>query len=661
MIKNIFLRIGLCIVSKSKRCSMLIVVFVVVMPLCAQLRLPKLVSDGMILQRDAELTIWGWADHNENITIDFKGKTYPAVADSSGEWKLMLPEQKAGGPYEMRIRSEKEEITLHDILIGDVWFASGQSNMELPMRRVSPIYENEIKTSECSFIRQFCVPQRYNFKYPEKDLEKGSWVAANPETVLDFSAVAYFFARELYEKYEIPVGIINASLGGSPIQAWMSEEALKEFPSYYNEAQQFKNDDLIRDIEKKDSMRIAEWYAALRKNDEGYRSEQSPWYLPNIDTSDWLTMTIPGYWSDTYPDMQNGSVWFRKRVEIPAHLAGKPAKLILGRIIDADSVYLNGVFVGATGYQYPPRRYDIPPNLLQKGENEIVVRVISNAGKGGFVPDKLYALIIDNDTIDLTGEWKMKQGAEMPPLAEQTFVRWKPVGLYNAMVAPVIPYRIKGFLWYQGESNTDKPYEYRFLLEKLIGSWRSEWQQGDLPFLFVQLPNYGLPVSEPTESNWAILRESQLVTFKKVPVTGMAVTIDLGEWNDIHPLRKKEVGERLALWAQKMAYGEKNIVCSGPIYDSMEVEGDAIWLKFKEIGSGLVTKRNLPLKEFAIAGSDKKFVWAEAEIVGDRVKVRSEKIAEPAAVRYAWADNPEDANLYNKEELPASSFRTDNW
>ena len=661
MIKNIFLRIGSRIVPKSKRCSMLIVVFAAVMSLCAQLRLPKLVSDGMILQRDAELTIWGWADHNENITIDFKGESYHTVADSSGEWKLILPEQKTGGPYTMQIKGEKDEITLHDILIGDVWFASGQSNMELPMRRVSPIYEKEIETSECSFIRQFAVPQRYNFKHPEKELEKGSWISANPQTVLDFSAVAYFFARELYEKYKIPVGIINASLGGSPIQAWMSEEALKEFPSYYNEAQQFKNDDLIRDIEKKDSMRTAEWYITLWKNDEGYRSGKSPWYLPNIDTSDWLTMTIPGYWSDTYPDMQNGSVWFRRKVEIPAHLAGKPAKLILGRIIDADSVYINGVFVGTTGYQYPPRRYHIPPNLLQKGENEIVVRVISNAGKGGFVPDKLYALIIDKDTMDLTGEWKIKQGAKMPPLPGQTFVRWKPTGLYNAMVAPVTNYRIKGFLWYQGESNADKPYEYRFLLPKLIENWRNDRRQGNLPFLFVQLPNYGLPVSEPSESNWAVLRESQLVTFKKVPATGMAVTIDLGEWNDIHPLRKKEVGERLALWAQKMTYGEKNIVYSGPIYESMEVKGDAVWLKFKEIGSWLVAKNNLPLKEFAIAGADRKFVWADAEIVGDKVKVRSDKVAKPVSVRYAWADNPENANLYNNEGLPASPFRTDNW
>lgn len=630
------------------------------LPLFAQLRLPRLVSDGMVLQRDTKLNIWGWAKSNETIVIDFKGKTYHTVANAAGEWKIVLPEQKAGGPFEMQVKGEKEEITLHDILIGEVWFASGQSNMELPMRRVAPIYENEIKTSECDFIRQFLVPQRYNFKQPEKDLPNGNWVSANPQTVLDFSAVAYFFARELNEKYKIPVGIINASLGGSPIQAWMSEETLKEFPSYYQEAQRFKNDELIREIEKKDNERIAEWYRNLRLNDEGFQKD-SPWFLPNIDTSDWLTISIPGYWSDTYPDIQNGSVWFRKKVEIPAHLVGKPAKLILGRIIDADSVYLNGVFVGTTGYQYPPRRYDIPPNLLQKGENEIVVRVISNAGKGGFVPDKLYALIIDNDTIDLTGKWKMKQGAKMPPLAGQTFVRWKPVGLYNAMVAPVKNYRIKGFLWYQGESNADKPYEYRFLLPKLIENWRNDWQQGDLPFLFVQLPNYGLPVSEPSESNWALLRESQLVSFKKVPATGMVVTIHLGEWNDIHPLRKKEVGERLALWAQKMAYGEKNIVCSGPIYESMEVKGDAVWLKFKETGSGLVSKGNLPLKEFAIAGADRKFVWADAEIVGDKVKVRSDKVAKPLAVRYAWADNPENANLYNNEGLPASPFRTDNW
>ncbi|HRS31256.1 MAG TPA: sialate O-acetylesterase, partial [Bacilli bacterium] len=375
---------------------------------------PKLVSDGMILQRDTKLNIWGWAKSNEAIAIDFKGKTYRTVANADGEWKIILPEQKAGGPFEMQVKGEKEEITLHDILIGDVWFASGQSNMELPMRRVAPIYENEIKTSECAFIRQFFVPQRYNFKQPEKDLPGGKWVAANPQTVLDFSAVAYFFARNLYEKYKVPVGIINASLGGSPIQSWMSEDALKEFPSYYQEAQRFKNDDLIREIEQKDNERIANWYQDLRQNDEGFQKD-APWFLPNIDSSDWLTISIPGYWSNKYPEIQNGSVWFRKKMEIPSHLAGKPAKLILGRIVDADSVYLNGKLVGTTSYQYPPRRYEVPANLLKEGENEIVVRVISNIGKGGFVPDKLYALIIDKDTIDLSGEWKMKLGAKMQP------------------------------------------------------------------------------------------------------------------------------------------------------------------------------------------------------------------------------------------------------
>ena len=644
----------------AKKFWLSISILLFTLPNFAQLRLPKLVSDGMILQRDVKLNIWGWAKSNEAITIDFKGKTYHTVANAAGEWKIILPEQKAGGPFEMQVKSGKEKITLHDILIGDVWFASGQSNMELPMRRVAPIYENEIKTSECTFIRQFFVPQRYNFKQPENDLPNGKWISADPETVLDFSAVAYFFARNIYEKYKIPVGIINASLGGSPIQSWMSEEALKEFPSYYQEAQRFKNDDLIREIEQKDNERINGWYSDLRKHDEGFQKDL-PWFVPNIDTSDWLTMNIPGYWSNKYPEIQNGSVWFRKKVEIPSRLAGKPAKLILGRIVDADSVYLNGKFVGTTSYQYPPRRYEVPANLLREGENEIVVRVISNMGKGGFVPDKLYALIIDNDTIDLSGEWKMKQGAKMQPLAGQTFVRWEPVGLHNAMVAPVTPYRIKGFLWYQGEANADKPYEYRLLLPKLIENWRVEWNQGELPFLFVQLPNYGLPVSEPSESNWAVLRESQLMTLKKVPKTGIAVAIDLGEWNDIHPLRKKDVGNRLALLAQKIAYGEKNLVSSGPLYTSMEVKGNVIWIDFTEIGSGLIAKGNLPLKEFAIAGANKKFVWANAEIVGNSVKVWSDKIEKPVAVRYAWADNPENVNLYNKEGLPASPFRTDNW
>lgn len=644
----------------NNRSKLLIVMSLYAIQLFAQVKVPKLISDGMILQRNVDLNIWGWAGKGEKVTLTFKEKNYNEVANEQGEWKIKLPKQQAGGPYTMLIKGNANEITINDILIGDVWLASGQSNMELPMRRVSPYYENEIKNAECKYIRQFYVPQKYNFNKEEKDLESGSWKSANPQSVLDFSAVCYFFARKTYDKYHVPVGIINASLGGSPAQAWLSESALKEFPDYYSELQRFKNNELIQKIEHDDNSRIADWYSTLNKKDEGYTSADAPWSKSDIDVSGWNTVKIPGYWANLHPDIKNGVVWFRKKIVVPATLTGKPSLLILGRIVDADSVFINGVFVGTTSYQYPPRRYTIPANLLKTGENTIVVRVVSNSGDGGFVLDKKYKIVADKDSVDLTGDWNFKQGASMSPLGSQTFVRWKPAGLYNSMIAPLTNYSIKGFLWYQGESNTDKPVEYGALLATLIQNWRDSWKQKDLPFLYVQLPNYMKSSSVPTESNWALFRESQLKTLS-VPNTGMAVAIDLGEWNDIHPVNKKPVGDRLALLAQKMAYGDKDIVCSGPLYQSMKIEKDSITLSFKNTGSGLITKGSLHLNCIAIAGPDKKFVWASAKIINNTLVVWSDKIPNPVAVRYAWADNPENANLYNYEGLPASPFRTDTW
>jgi sialate O-acetylesterase len=338
-------------------------------------------------------------------------------------------------------------------------------------------------------------------------------------------------------------------------------------------------------------------------------------------------------------------------------MAGQQAKLILGRIVDADSVFVNGVFVGTTGYQYPPRRYDIPSNVLKEGGNTVVVRVISTIGKGGFVLDKPYELVSGGQTIDLKGDWQYRLGATMDPLASQTFVRWKPVGLYNAMISPLLNYSIKGAIWYQGESNAERPLEYRELFSALICDWRKKWSQGDFPFLFVQLPNFMERIEQPSESNWALLREAQLKTLS-LPQTGMAVTIDIGEWNDVHPLNKKDVGKRLALAAQRVAYGDDTIVYSGPIYHSMKIEGNKIVVTFTNTGSGLVAGSG-ELKYFAIAGIDRRFVWAKAKIENNRVVVWSEEVPNPVAVRYAWADNPEGANLYNAEGLPASPFRTD--
>ncbi|MCG6915487.1 sialate O-acetylesterase [bacterium BMS3Abin03] len=636
----------------------LAIIFIIVFSLASfgKVKLPKLISDGMILQRNTDVNIWGWADANENISVSFVGSTYNTIADNKGNWKVVLADLKPGGPYQIQINS----ITINNILVGDVWVCSGQSNMELPMRRVSWNYPSEIEHSENKYIRQFLVPDKYNFDEPQNDLSSGTWKSASPENTPDFSATAYFFAKFLYEKYKVPIGLINSALGGSPVESWISGNALKKFPKYYNEAKLFRDSILIKKIEASDRARSNAWYTLLHKVDRGFKDPENIWYKTNLNTSDWSTMEVPGYWSEeTDLGQLNGVIWFWKKVEIPSSMAGKSAKLILGRIVDADSAFINGQFVGTVSYQYPPRRYDIPTGLLKAGENTIVVRVISNIGKGGFVPDKQYAVVTKDTSINLTGEWKFHLGAEMPPLESQTFIRWKPTGLYNAMIAPLLNYKIKGVIWYQGESNAERPKEYLSLFSTMIKDWRTNWNEGNFPFLFVQLPNFMETKSEPSESNWALLREAQLKTLS-LPNAGMVVAIDIGEWNDIHPLDKKDVGYRFALAAEKLAYGD-NIVYSGPIYKSMKIDGNKIILSFTHTGSGLIAKGDNKLKYFAIAGNNKKFVWANAKIENNKVVVWNDKVKNPVAVRYAWADNPDGANLYNKEGLPASPFRTDDF
>lgn len=627
-------------------------------PVFGEVRLPKLVSDGMVLQRQARVDVWGWADPGEKVTVKFDGKTYGASTAADGKWLVKLADLEAGGPYAMEIVASNR-ITLNDIVVGDVWLCSGQSNMELMMERVKPIYEAEIAHATNPNIRQFVVPDRFDFKKAREDLSEGKWEAANPETVLHFTAVGYFFARELYDKYKVPIGLINASLGGSPVEAWMSEDALKAFPHHLETAMKFRDDSLIEQTRKKDQERSQAWYSLLRTRDKGYQGDKA-WFDPAYDASGWSTMELPAFWDENGPGAVNGVVWFRKEIDVPNSMTGKPAKLLLGRIVDADSAFINGQFVGTVSYQYPPRRYDVKPTVLKPGKNVITVRVISNSGRGGFIRDKPYQLSAGGTTMDLTGLWQYKRGATMDPLKSQTFIRWKPLGLYNAMIAPLLNYTIKGVIWYQGESNAGDASEYRETFPAMIEDWRAKWNQGDFPFLYVQLANFMEAHEQPSESQWAELREAQLKTLS-VDNTAMAVIIDIGEWNDIHPLNKKDVGRRLALAAQKVAYGDKNVVYSGPIYRSMTVDKGKVILSFTNTGSGLIAKGGDGLNQFAICGPDRKFVWADAKIEGDNVVVWSDDISEPVAVRYAWADNPEGANLYNKEELPASPFRTDDF
>ncbi|KQO29061.1 9-O-acetylesterase [Flavobacterium sp. Leaf82] len=619
----------------------------------AQIKLPRLISDGMILQRDTKVKIWGWASAKEKIELNFNHKTYKTVTTEDGKWMIVLPSQKAGGPYEMTLKGNNT-IVLKNILFGDVWVCSGQSNMELPMDRLKDKYKDVIAKAENSNIRQFLVPDQYYFANEKEDFISGEWVSANPVSVLQFSGVAYFFALEIYEKYKIPIGLINSALGGSPAESWISEESVKKFPDHYQEYLKYKDGTLEKQIEENDQKVSNDWYKLANNTDEGLKNK---WKSADLNDLDWKTMNIPGYWADKELGNMNGVVWFRKEFVVPK-VKQNTAKLILGRIVDADSVYVNGHFVGTTSYQYPPRIYSFDANILKESKNEIAVRVINNSGKGGFVIDKPYQLVSGNDTLDLKGLWKYKLGAKMLPLPSPTFVRWKPVGLYNAMIAPLKQYSIKGVLWYQGESSTKKPLEYFSLMETLIANWRTQWQQQKLPFILVQLTNFMESKSEPVESNWAALRQQQLNVLK-IPNTGMAVTIDLGEWNDIHPLNKYDVGKRLALQARKIAYGEKNLVASGPLFKSIEQRENKLILSFTNTGSGLIAKDSPILKGFAIAGSKGKFVWANATIEGDKIIVWSNNIINPIKVRYAWADNPVEANLYNKENLPASPFEED--
>lgn len=618
-------------------------------------QLPKILGSGMVLQRDAEVAVWGWAEPGEHVSVAFNKVKQSTTANSQGKWRVLLPPMDAGGPFVMRIEGNNT-LNLEDVLIGDVWLASGQSNMELTLARAEPHFPELVPNINNKKIRQFEVPDRYDFKQARSDLEDGQWQAATQDNIRAFSAVAYFFAEQIQKEEQVPVGIINASLGGSPVEAWMSEASLKRFPEPYQEAKRFRSDSLIEEIEQVDQARSNAWWEQLSKKDQGYKDGKYLWAEPGLGTKDWQTVQVPGYWANSKVANDDGVVWFRKTVEIPKQMAGQKALLVLGAIIDADKVFVNGTLVGETGYMYPPRRYDVPAEVLQPGENTITIRVISQQGRGGFVPEKQYALQLAGHTIDLAGQWQFKRGATMPSLASQTFIRWKPMGLYNAMIAPLLNYRIKGVIWYQGESNAGNAEAYRERFPAMITDWRQQWKQGDLPFLFVQLANYVSP-GEPRNQvgNWPELREAQTQALE-LSNTAMVVAIDAGEWNDIHPLDKKTIGQRLATAAQRVAYGQ-DVVHSGPMLKTAKAKGKMVVMQFDHVGSGLVAEGGA-LQDFEVAGVNGEFHPAHAEIRDDAVVAWSEAVAKPAAVRYAWANNPESANLFNAEGLPASPFRS---
>ncbi|MGO4920989.1 sialate O-acetylesterase [Maribacter spongiicola] len=479
------------------------------------------------------------------------------------------------------------------------------------------------------------------------------------EEVRSFSAVAYFFAKKIYEKNGIPIGLINASVGGTPIEAWTSENGFKEFPDILKTIQRNKDTMYANDLIRKNQ--DFESQHPKKTVDKGIASTLK-WFDNDYKTENWRNINIPGYWEDQGVRNLNGTVWYRKEIDIPESMTGKKAKVFLGRIIDANTLYINGIKIAETTYQYPQRRYPIESGLLKPGKNNFVIKVTNYNNKGGFVPDKPYYLFAGKDTVDLKGTWQYKVGEvfetkAIPPFDRPINAQNQPTALYNAMIAPCTQLSFKGLLWYQGESNTGEPEKYGTLQEALIKDWRNQFQQQNIPFIYAQLPNFMGVNYSPEESKWAEIRAAQLQGLHQ-PNTAMTVNIDLGEWNDIHPDNKKDVGERMAIAATKLAYGE-DVVYSGPQYQSFSVEENMMILSFSHLGTGLITKDQLAPQNFAIAGADKKWVWAEAKIEGNKVVIWNENIPNPKYARYAWADNPDNPNLYNKEGLPASPFTTE--
>ncbi|MDH6309933.1 sialate O-acetylesterase [Dysgonomonas sp. PFB1-18] len=615
----------------------------------AKVRLPKLVSDGMILQRDQPVKIWGWADASENITVTFLGKTYKTKADKTGNWSVTLPAQQAGGgTYEIQVNN----ITIKDILFGDIWLSSGQSNMELPIRRTLDLFADEVKNANNPHIRFFRVPMHYNFNEAESDCKSGEWKPVTPANIMEFSATAYFFAKDLHDKYKVPIGILSTAIGGTPAEAWISAETLKKYPSFEAEAKRCADTGFIEETRKQEQKKNHEWYMGMLHADKGI----SKWHKENIDISGWKDYYLPGMWKEKGVDIKRGILWLRKEFNVSKEDTGKSATLRLGYIIDSDSAFVNGKFVGTTGYQYPPRIYKVPQGVLKEGKNTVAIRIVTNEW-GGIKEDKPYKIILDNKEIDLTGIWKYRVGAELPPSPAGTAFQYKPMGLYNGMIAPLTNYKIKGVIWYQGESNAGRAKEYTRLFQDLIQDWRAQRNEPELPFIYAQLPELNKPSRYPSESGLAELREAQRLALK-LPYTGMAVTLGLGEWNDIHPQNKKDVGRLLAMEAQRVAYGDKDIVSTGPQLEGVKIDENSIVLTFVSVGSGLYS--NEILNGFMLAGADKKYVWADAVVIEpNKVKVWSNRIQQPLSVRYAWADNPQGANLKNKEGLFASPFQAE--
>jgi sialate O-acetylesterase len=628
----------------------------ILIPAATAMELNPLFQDSAVLQCDARVPVWGTGREGEKITVAFAGQNVSGVV-KDGAWKVWLkPMEPNATPQTLTVRGDTTR-ELRDILVGEVWVAGGQSNMEreLGLRGgQKPIidWEREAATAAYPQIRLFYVP--HTKSYTLQATVKGGWKLCSPETVADFSAVAYFFARDLFAARKVPVGIVHSSWGGTPAEAWTSEAALQKLPDFAEplaEVKRFTADPSL--AQRKTQAKQAEWF---EKVDRGSKSGAA-WSAADVDMADWKSMILPAYLeAGGYPDF-DGVIWFRRTFDLPENWDGGDVELHLGGVDDMDTTWINGEQVGTTNGWSLSRNYRIPGRLLKHGTNVIAVRVYDAAGGGGIYggSDAMRLVLKAGESttsVPLSGEWRCKPGCTMQesgwPPADFGENPSTPTVLYNGMIAPLLPYAIRGVIWYQGEANVGRERQYRTLFPAMIADWRRAWNQGDFPFLFVQIA--------PFQGMSPEIREAQLFSWKQTKNTAMAVTLDCGDANDIHPTHKQPVGARLALAARALAYGEK-IEYSGPVFESMKTKGSEVVLNFTHLGGGLVAKEG-NLKGFTLAGTDKVFHPAKAEIRGSTIVVSAANVSSPVAVRYAWANAPE-GNLFNRAGLPASPFRTD--
>ena len=645
---------------KSKTTLIILAALFILQSTRAEVRLPSIIGSNMVLQRNTECRIWGWAGNGEEVTVSFRDTEKSTRADNNGRWEVTLPPMKEGGPFRMTI-SGKNEIVLDNILIGDVWVCSGQSNMEFSLSRAMNA-EEEIQQADYPQIRLFTAPNNIQFE-PAEDTDGGQWQECNPGTAAGFSAVGYFFGRHIHRELGIPVGLLNTSWGGTVVETWISGESIRQVEEFSERVANLKGAKPEEEIAR----RKAELEALVKKyggDEPGMVEGRALWAVPDLDMSGWGEMELPTLWESAGLEGLDGVVWFRKEFTLGEEEAGEDLVLELGPIDDSDMTWVNGHKVGEMKNAYDqPRIYKVPAAYLKTGRNVLAVRVEDTGGGGGLYGEENQMKISSSAaSVSLAGKWHFRVSPVDLTMNINNFIspNSNPTLLYNGMIHPFIKFPVRGAIWYQGESNAGRAYQYRTLFPLLITDWRDKWNNPEMPFFFVQLANYMQPKKQPGESQWAELREAQLMTLS-LPNTGMAVIIDIGEADDIHPRNKQDVGYRLALPALHVAYG-KDAVYSGPVFREMILDGPDVILEFDHTGSGLMVKDKYGyVKGFAMAGNDRKFYWARGSIRDNKVVLNCAQVPKPVAVRYGWADNPDDQNLYNKDGLPATPFRTDDW